>query len=158
MSKQEPTPMTFEELEALDDRKFKLVNIGPGHVRLQNLTSAEAFEAEEWCAEQNRKAEELREPPYSYEISMLVAMLVDGDGDRIYPKASMKRGYERLGNLSISANKALVRAARELHELPPDVEGDAEEVIEEIAKNSETPPDSISSSSPEGLEELTPIS
>lgn len=158
MSKQEDKPMTLDELEGFDDRKYANVNIGGGVLRLQNLFTEEAIEAEAKMAELQKEAEEEgSKKSYSYEFGLLVAMLVDEHGNRLYPTEKLLNGYERIGRLSISANKALIRASRELHQLPPDVEGDIEEVIEEVAKNSETPPDSISSSSPEGSEELTPI-
>jgi len=149
--------INLEALNSLNDREFATVATKFGIFRLQTLTAAEIFETEQWAGKKNKEAEEEGLDSVGYEGASLVAMLVDEDGHRLFPPSKIEEGYQRLFNLSMPVNNALIRAARDLHRLPQ-VQGDNEEVIEELAKNSETPPDLISSSLPEGSEELTPIS
>lgn len=140
----------------INDRKFENVETKYGVFRLQTISLKEAFEVEMWAAKKNMKVEEEREGlKIDVDVAQLATCLVDEDNKPLYPDVA--DGYEDLLELGASLVTYLIAQAKVLHNSNIAFDKTPEKVIEKLAKNSETPPNTTSTVSPSASEELTPV-
>lgn len=124
-----------EDLAAIDDREFAEVEVKWGKakkLRLRSLDAAEMSDVSEHVYEQTAKQKKV-----NYNLCVLGQMICDGEGKPLYE--SIPEGEKAFQKFSPVVIRKLLIEARKL---TPITEGDflALEQVEDIAKNSETPP------------------
>lgn len=132
---------------ALDDRRYTTVDVLGVKIRLRSITTGEFFEGQHWAAKETKRRLEEEEVGVNSNFVPIVQMLCD-ENDKPMFGNSLRAGYEAITAKSKGFINALSDECNKFLDKKIDLGFKPEEAIEELAGNSETPPDTISSSSP----------